>query len=92
MGLFDIFKSKLSSEKAADVGVLPEDYKGYTITPSPLFESGSFKVSGTITKGEKSHTFIRADSIQNEEACAKETVRKAKLTIDEMGDGIFKRN
>ena len=89
MGFFYKIKSAFISEKAEDTGIPSEDYKGYSITPTPLSEGGSFKVSGIITKGEKSHTFIRADSIQNEEECVKETLRKAKLTIDQLGDGIF---
>ncbi|MBU2319319.1 MAG: transcriptional regulator, partial [Gammaproteobacteria bacterium] len=49
--------------------------------------------AATITKGEgeeqKTHKFIRSDLMPNRDECIEITLRKAKLTIDQLGDNIF---
>lgn len=83
-----IFSSASSSPKASEK--LPsEEYQGFTITPAPIHEDGGYRVNGTITKGDQSHLFIRADMLPSSESCAAEVIRKAKQTIDQQGDGIF---
>lgn len=67
-----------------------EEYKGYTITPTPQSDGGQYRVCGVITKGEQNHQFFRADLLSSADACAEETMRKAKMTIDQLGDGIFR--
>lgn len=62
------------------------EYEGFIITPAPVSEEMGFRVNGTIVKGEKSHTFIRADVLPSQQACADEMVRKAKQMIDQQGD------
>ncbi len=69
------------------------DYDGYLIVAQPQLSNGQWQVSGRIEKqvGEttKVHTFIRADTLPDEEAAANEMIRKAKLMIDQVGDSIF---
>lgn len=91
MSLFSTLKSMFSSEStpAAIETLDPEDYKGFTITPAPIPEGSQFRVNGTIVKGEQSHTFIRADILPTKEQCADEMLRKSKLMIDQVGDGLF---
>lgn len=95
MSFLDNLKS-LFSAKAADhnnhgaASTYPtETYQGFQITPAPQRDGSQYRVHGHIQKGEQSHTFIRADLLSNADECATETMRKAKLTIDQLGDGIF---
>ena len=91
MSLFSSLKSMFSSDStpAAPSVMESEDYKGFTITPAPMSEGSQFRVNGTIEKGEKSHQFIRADVLGSKDECAQEMVRKSKLLIDQVGDGLF---
>ena len=66
-----------------------EEHKGFTITPTPIREGGSFRVSARIEKGDQTHTLIRADTINDQEAALAASVRKAKQLIDEQGDRLF---
>ena len=92
MSLFSALKSMFSSDNSPSepVPMQSEDYKGYSLTPSPMADGSQFRVNGTISKGELSHKFIRADVIATKEACAQEFLRKAKLMIDQVGDDLFK--
>lgn len=69
------------------------EHKGFMITPAPMKDGGQFRVAATVTKGEaeeqKVHNFIRSDLIASRDECIEITVRKAKLTIDQLGDNIF---
>ena len=89
MGLIDNIKGMFSASTPKAESYPEEDYKGYTIQATPLEEGGQYRVSGIVSKGEKSQPFIRADVLGSSEECAKETVRKAKLTIDQIGDEIL---
>lgn len=90
MGLLDSVKSLFTSAKNPAASFAAEDYKGYAITPTPQSEGGQYRVCGLISKGEQEHRFFRADLLSDAESCAAETVRKAKLTIDQLGEGIFR--
>lgn len=72
----------------------PIEYNDFVIVPAPMPEGGQFRVSAIITKGEgddkKQHTFIRSDLIASKEECIRITIRKAQITIDQLGDGIFR--
>ncbi len=72
----------------------PELYNGFKIFPSPMSESGSYRLSARIEKevgGElKSETIIRADTFSSADAAGEAAVTKAKLLIDQMGDKLFK--
>jgi hypothetical protein len=71
----------------------PETYKGFNIFPAPQSGEGGFRIAGRIEKeidGEvKSHDFLRADTMQSKDECARFTVVKAKQIIDEQGDRLF---
>ncbi|MFD1382144.1 HlyU family transcriptional regulator [Rhodanobacter aciditrophus] len=95
MGIFSslskIFSGSPSSAStpAAD----PIEYNGFTILPTPQSDQGQYRVCAQITKGAgedvKTHHFIRSDLVANKDECVELTIRKAKLTIDQMGDQIF---
>ena len=69
------------------------EYKGFSITPTPIKEPSGHRISARIEKtvgGEaKSHTLIRADILQDPEAAAEASVGKARQLIDERGDALF---
>ncbi|WP_333713646.1 HlyU family transcriptional regulator [Yoonia sp.] len=67
----------------------PEDYKGFAITPQPQKDAGGWRISALIEKGGKSHTMIRADVLNSEEAAMTASVGKARQVIDEQGERIF---
>lgn len=76
----------------------PEDhppvfYNEFEIIPEPQLANGQWQISGRIEKEtdghRKVHIFIRADMLPSEEEAISQTVRKAKLLIDQQGDGIF---
>ncbi|ASP33984.1 HlyU family transcriptional regulator [Labrenzia sp. VG12] len=91
-----MFKSLFSSSGEGGKGkskVQTVDYDGFLIVAEPQQNQGQWQVSGRIEKqdGEttKVHTFIRADTLPDEEAAANEMIRKAKMMIDQMGESIF---
>lgn len=69
-------------------------YQGYEIRAEPRGEGGQFRLSGTISKeidgAVKEHVFIRADIFSSKEDAVNETIRKAKILIEEQGDRIFR--
>ncbi|WP_300031749.1 HlyU family transcriptional regulator [uncultured Roseobacter sp.] len=79
-------------DKAPDAEVVT--YKDFRITPTPIAEGNTFRISATIEKdtdGEtRSHSLIRADTLQGREAAEEASVSKAKQVIDEQGDRIFR--
>jgi hypothetical protein len=74
-------------------GAEPLDHNGYTITPAPIREGNSYRISARIEKeigGEtKTHTLIRADTIDNLDTAVTASTAKAKMLIDEQGDRLF---
>lgn len=90
MGLLDSLKSLITPGEKKPEAFPSTAYEGFTITPTPMPEGNQFRVCGTISKGEQEHQFIRADLMGSAEQCAKETLRKAQMTIDQLGDGVFK--
>ncbi|MCO4785309.1 MAG: transcriptional regulator [Marinomonas atlantica] len=71
----------------------PVEHNGFIIIPTPQPDQGQYRVCATITKGEfedqKVHKFIRSDLVASLDECVELTTRKAKLTIDQLGDQIF---
>ncbi len=92
MGLFSSLKSMFSNDSAPSaLSVMPsETYKEYIITPAPIPDGSQFRVNGSIQKDQKSHQFIRADVLASKEECAQEMIRKSKLMIDQVGEGLFR--
>lgn len=82
-----------SASTAASEAAEPIEYKDYVIIPTPQPDQGQYRVCATISKGEgeqqKSHSFIRSDLVASRDECIELTIRKAKLTIDQLGDQIF---
>jgi hypothetical protein len=66
-----------------------EVYKDFTITPTPIREGSRYRISARIEKGDKVHTLIRADTIDDEAVAAASSLSKAKQAIDQLSDGIF---
>ncbi len=71
-----------------------ESYKDYTIEPAPQKDGTSFRIAAVITKNidgqTKTHHLIRADTLGTMDAAKEASIDKAKLVIDQLGDGIFR--
>lgn len=71
-----------------------EEYKGFSITPTPQQDGNQFRLCARIEKeidGEvKTHTLIRADTMADREEVAAISLQKAKQVIDEQGDKLFR--
>lgn len=89
-GLKGLFSGGESAPAKTEEAV---EYKGFQIIPAPINEGGQHRVAATITKGEgeeqKVHQFIRSDIIPSRDECIEITLRKAKMTIDQLGERIF---
>jgi hypothetical protein len=85
---------RLFGGSAAPAEIPSEEYNGYTITPEPIREGGKFRLAAKIEKeidGEvKMHHLIRADLLESEDIACKEGAAKARVVIDQQGDGIFR--
>lgn len=77
---------------APSVGTAQE-YKGFSILPTPIKEGGQWRLAGTISKeiggAMKEHKFIRADLFSSKDEAVQFAVSKAQLIIDQSGEGIF---
>lgn len=91
MGFIDFLKG-LVAERAPAVAepVAAVEYQGFYIQPDPLSRSGQFQVQAWITRDEQRHHFIRADLLPSHELCVQETLRKARVLIDQQGSALFK--
>ncbi|MEO0637772.1 MAG: HlyU family transcriptional regulator [Pseudomonadota bacterium] len=71
-----------------------EVYKDFSITPDPMQDGQQWRLAGFITKTvdgeEKRHHLIRADVFASADLAATAMVAKARLVIDEQGDGLFR--
>lgn len=93
MGFLGSLKSLFSGSSLAK----PEhaiEYNGFSIVPAPIRDGGQFRVAATITKGEgeslQTHQFIRSDVIASRDECINQTIRKAKIAIDQCQDKLFR--
>lgn len=70
-----------------------EDYKGFTVIPTPRPEGGQFRVSARIEKvvngAPQRHDLIRADLVSSRDEAAAISTSKARQLIDERGDRLF---
>ncbi len=92
MGLIAVIKSMFAGGEKAQPQATPQDaveYQGFEIIPQPQQEGGQYRVNALVRKDGKEHRFIRSDLVFSEADCVELTVRKAKMTIDQMGDRIF---
>lgn len=71
----------------------PEEYKGFAIIPTPAREGSKYRIGARIEKDidseVKSHTLIRADTLDDLQEANSASIGKAKLMIDQMGDRLF---
>ncbi len=92
MGLFSkLFGGSPEAEKNKDETI---EYNGYSITPKPVKAAGGYRVGAIITREKDgqtlTHEMIRSDVIQSHEEALKISEMKAKITVDQLGDDIFK--
>ena len=68
-------------------------YNGYAIVPAPQNTGSGWSTEGIIRKEidgvTREHKFIRADSSTSEDAAVSLIISKARMLIDQQGDGIF---
>ncbi|WP_428609436.1 HlyU family transcriptional regulator [Sedimenticola sp.] len=85
------FLKTLTTGKATVAQEKPEPvhYKGFDIQPDPLHEEGQYRVQGWISQGDKRHHFIRADLLPTYALCVEETLRKARVLIDQQGSHLL---
>jgi hypothetical protein len=84
------FWSRLfGSKPAAPAPANAEDHNGFTITPTPISEGGTYRVSARIEKDGRTHTLIRADTSASLDEATAISVAKARQMIDEQGDAVF---
>ncbi|WP_434288035.1 HlyU family transcriptional regulator [Celeribacter sp. SCSIO 80788] len=72
----------------------PELYgKDYRIFPEPMKAESGYRIAARIEKdidGEtRAHMMIRADTMSDLDDARQESLRKAQIFIDQMGDSIF---
>jgi hypothetical protein len=79
-----------ADEPAAAAG---EEYKGFTIRPTPMSVGSEYQLAGLIEKtidGEtKSYKFVRADRMSSRDEATSFALAKGRQIIDEQGDKIF---
>ena len=70
-----------------------EEYDGFRITPQPAKEGSKYRIGAMIEKeigGEtKTHTLIRADTLDDLQGANEASVNKAKQLIDQIGERLF---
>ena len=85
--------SKLFGGGAAARSAEPETYEGFRIYAEPAPEGGGYRLAARIEKevaGElKSHRMIRADVFSDPDEARRMAVAKARILIDERGEGLF---
>ncbi len=91
MGLFSRKKNEKADKGSEGKTV---EYNGYTITPKPVKTAGGYRVGALISRekdGETlTHEMVRSDVIQQKDEALHISEVKAKLTVDQLGDEIFK--
>ena len=79
-------------EASTNAGATRE-YKGYSITATPLKEGGQFRLAGVISKEiggvRKEHRFVRADLFTSKDEAVQFAFMKGELIIDQSGEAIF---
>lgn len=70
-----------------------EGYKGFRVTPQPMAANPGYRICALIEKDvdgqTRSHTLIRADTLNDMEGANQASVEKARQMIDQQGDGLF---
>ncbi len=89
MGLFSKFKGDKSASKTSKKEAIP--YKGCEITPAPQKTAGAYRVGALIIRDKDGakHQLVRSDVITSYDEAKKISELKAKMAIDQLGDGLF---
>lgn len=91
MGFTDYLKALFAdATKEAAQPVAAVAYKGFDIQPEPMAENGQFRVQGWISRDGQMHHFVRADLLPSHDLCVQETLRKARVLIDQQGSELFR--
>ena len=73
-----------------------EEYKGFTIRPTPMQAGSEYQLAGVIEKtigGEtKSYKFVRADRMSSRDDAVSLALSKGRQIIDEQGEGVFSQS
>jgi len=93
--MFEFLRKLVSgAPEAAPAAADPVTYNGFQIVPTPRKSDAGWRVQAIISKeleGEvKTHEFIRADTISDRDGAIEMTISKAKRTIDEQGERLFR--
>lgn len=87
------FLSKLFGGGASKPEAKPEEHDGFMITAQPVKDGPRYRIGALVEKevgGEmKSHTLIRADTLEDLQSAKEASIGKAKQLIDQMGDRLF---
>lgn len=93
MALGKLFGKLFGGSPRAQSEEEPVDYKGFTIVPAPIAESGQYRTAGSIRREHEGQVqtvrYIRADNNSNREASVQHSIAKARQIIDERGAAIF---
>lgn len=95
MSLFGkLFGGKSQPDTAPHHSTKPELYgNDYRIFPEPMKAESGYRIAAKIEKdfdGEtRAHRMIRADTMSDIDDARRESLRKAQIFIDQMGDAIF---
>jgi hypothetical protein len=73
-----------------------EEYKGFTIRPTPMPVGSEYRLSGRIEKEIdgtlKTYDFVRADRMSSRDDAISFALAKGRQIIDEQGVGLFKQD
>lgn len=87
-----LFGSKGSGDGGAQAAP-SEEHDGYRITPEPIPDGGKWRIGARIERevdgAARSHTMIRADTLDSYEAAVEASLAKARMLVDQQGDRIF---
>lgn len=87
-----------AKSSAAGVELPGVEYNGFTIHPRPRQKGGNWTTEAVIRKRDgdggdggaiREHIFIRADATPGKDEAVALIIGKAKMLIDQQGDGIF---
>lgn len=73
-----------------------EEYKGFTIRPTPMAVGSEYQLAGVIEKtvgGElKTYKFVRADRMSSRDDAVSLALSKGRQIIDEQGESMFSQS
>jgi len=88
------FFSRLFGKSAPANGPDPIQHKDCRIFPQPIKGAGGYRVAARIEKDfgaeTKVHQLIRADTSPSLDEATATSITKAKISIDQLGDGLFR--